>query len=942
VSPAEDCAIVFRLLGPLEVSADGLPLALGALKQRMLLALLLLNPNETVSRERAVDAVWDQNPPGRPDAALQVYVHHLRRSLGVDRIVTQGSGYLLRADVDEVDALQFERLLAAARSLITSDTQQSLETLDEALALWRGEALADLPANAFVAAERSRLSEARLGAVELRFEARLALGESESLVPELEFFVRENPLRERGWAQLMLALYRAGRQADALQVYGTVRDRLGEELGLQPGPQLRELERAILRHDASLTPRARPETVRELRVPLPSTPLVGRRLEIAAVTALLADPALRILTLVGPGGVGKTRLAIAAALEADRSFSDGSVFVDLTNVLDAELLPYAIGTALGVAAPAGADVVDELAEMLASRELLLVLDNFEQIVEAAPVLARLSGRAPRVRFLVTSRAALRLTAERLYPVPPLTVPDSDVPFEEIVGSDAVRVFLARARAADSSFQLTDGNVAAVAEVCRVLDGLPLAIELAAARGNLLSPRQLLDRLAEPLDVLTAGDRDSPVRHRTLRATVEWSYELLAPEQRRLFERLAVFAGGCTFDAVQDICSADLDSLAALLDNSLLVREQVPGQQTRFRMLVTVRSLADKLLEEPARSRLRERHAAYYLQLVEDAIRQTTEERPREAEIFEALAQDHDNLRAALHHAEERRDVDTLLRLAVAMRLFWNIRGHLQEGCRWFEIALNAPGAEASPHRVAALAGGGTLAYRRGDYTLAKRWWEEARERLEQSDDASGLARTLGDLAGVALAEGNRIDAYELWQQAAEQLRPLGNTIRLATVLANLGVVSSALGRHQDAVEFLEESLEVSRSLQDRSIAGPTLFNLGRAQIDLGAIDVGERTIRDALQIADDLGYRELAAYCLLGLADVAAIRGQIDLAERRLAASDEIVTTVGIALQHEDLIVRARTLERIVLAKGESNGWTPNQADVPGAIAEALGSMHQY
>jgi predicted ATPase/DNA-binding SARP family transcriptional activator len=938
VAPVEDRALEFRLLGPLEAWVDDRPLALGGTKQRVLLALLLLNANEAVSRERAVDAVWDEDPPGRPEAALQVFVHHLRRSLGADTIITHGRSYLLRTDAARVDVLQFERLAVAARSLLADHPTRSLATLNEALGLWRGKALADLPAVSFVAAERSRLAEARLGADELRYEARLALGESESLVPELELFIRENPLREHGWAQLMLALYRAGRQGDALQVARRLRAQLDEELGLEPGPQVRELERAILRHDVSLTLRSPRKTTRELRLPRPQTPLVGRRLEIAAVTALLADPELRILTLLGPGGVGKTRLAIAAAVEVGESFADGAVFVDLTNVFDADLLPSAIATAVGVAPAAGADFVDELVEKLAPQELILVLDNFEQIVEAAPVLSRLSAGAPELRLLVTSRSPLRLNAERVYTVPPLAVADPDESFEAIAGSDAVRVFLARARTVDPSFQLTDENAAAVAEICRLLDGLPLAIELAAARGNLLSPGQLLERLAEPLELLTAGDRDSPARHQTMRATVEWSYELLTPAQRQLFEQLAVFVGGCTFEAVHDVCSPDLDSFAALLDNSLLVREQRPGQEPRFQMLVPVRSLAVARLRQPTREVLRERHAAYYLQLVEQAMRETTARRGREAEVFEALEQDHDNLRAALRWAEERHEVDALLRLTTAMRLFWNVRGHLEEGCRWFELALDARGAGTSPHRVAALAGGGTLAFRRGDYALARRWWEEARERLEQTDDASSLARTLGDLASLTLVERDLNGAYDLWQRAAEQLRMGTNDIRLATVLANLGVVSSALERHQDAVEFLEEALELSRGLQDRSIAGPTLFNLGRAHVELGAIDVGERTIRDALQIADELGYRELAAYCLLGLADVAATRGEIETAERRLAASDDIVATVGIGLQQEDLAVRERTLERIRLANGDSDPWTPERADVRGVIAEALGS----
>jgi predicted ATPase/DNA-binding SARP family transcriptional activator len=931
---SRDHEVVFRVLGPVEARVDGDASDLGAPKQRLLLALLIFHANDVVSRETAVDALWESDPPNRAEAALQVYVHHLRRALGQDRIITRGTGYLLRADPDEIDAFVFERRLSAGRAaLATGDDLRAKAVVDSALELWRGEALAGLPFVPFVNVERDRLAELRLVAEELRTEARLALGDHVALIPELSAMAALHPYREQVWGQLMLALYRSERQADALQAYRRAYAKLGDELGVEPSPQLRELERAILRHDPSLAIERAAAATARLALPRPATPLIGREPQIDAVEELFQTSGARLVTLVGPGGVGKTRLAIAVAESLGVRSSEGAVFVELANLVDASLVRSAVATAVGVAdegdGSSGAVLV-----RLASSDLLLVLDNFEHVLDAAPAIAQLLAGAPKLRIVATSRAPLRLSGEHVYSVPPLETPRADLGFDKLEQNDSVSVFVARARAIDPGFELTEANAPFVGEICRLLDGIPLAIELAAARSNLLAPQQIVGRIAHPLELLAAGDRDLPVRHQTLRATIEWSYDLLAPEEQALFERLSVFAGNCSLEALVEVCDANLDSLAGLLDHSLLRREQEPGGESRFGMLATIRGYADGRLADDERPGLRHRHALHFLESAERTREIIAGSGAREAEFLAELERDHDNYRAALRWARETGDSDTLLRLVTALRVFWMVRGHLAEGRSWFESALSAPGGEDGPARAAALSAGGILVYRAGEFELARRWWEEARDLFEQAGDAAASARTLGNLAGIAHAEGELDRAAELWQQSANELRELGDEMRLAIALGNLGVAASSQGRYQQAVEFLTESLVLAQRANNWITECSILFNLGRATFELGDVTRGRRLIQDALRIADQLGYRELVAHCLLGLADIAAAEGDDRDALRLLGACDYLADTLGIRFQGDELAIRERAVTRLGSDAVAIN--PPDGVDVAATVASAL------
>ena len=437
------------MLGPLDVARGGVALALGGRKQRALLVLLLLNANEVVSRGRAIEFLWGERPPERAVNALQVGVHGLRQLLGADRIVTRGSGYLLRAEPEELDLLRFRRLLEEGQdALALGDAARAAERLGGALGLWRGEPLADLALESSHGSEWAGLEELRLDAVELRIEADLALGLQDGLIAELEALIGEHPFRERLRAQLMVALYRSGRQAEALEAYQAAWRLLGEELGIEPSPFLRELERAVLRQDPSLGLPG--DATGRTNLSRPTTRLVGRRLEVASVCSMLRDPEVRLLTLTGPGGVGKTRLAIEAATELARDFEHGAVFVDLAPLADAVLVESTLAAALGVVAEPGETIRQQLIVRLCERELLLVLDNFERLLPTASLVAELLAVAPRLRVLVTSRVPLRLTAEHEYLVPPLAVPSEAGDLVALARNDSVSLFVARARAIERS------------------------------------------------------------------------------------------------------------------------------------------------------------------------------------------------------------------------------------------------------------------------------------------------------------------------------------------------------------------------------------------------------------------------------------------------------------------------------------------------------------
>jgi predicted ATPase/DNA-binding SARP family transcriptional activator len=888
--------VEFRLLGPVEVVGEGGAVALGGPKQRALLAELLLRRGSAVPRERLVDALWGDRPPASAISSLQVYVHGLRRAVGADRLETRGNAYRVRVDPDEFDVARFERLLAEARDAPPAHAEELLAT---ALGLWRGDALADL-GDSPVRAAASTLEDLRLQALELRADARLELGEHRELVPELEELVAAEPYRERLREQLVLALYRSGRQQDALAAYQDARRAL-DELGVEPGPALRELERAVLRHDPALAPEARAGAPR-LRLPAAPTALVGRRLEVAAVEAILRRDEVRLVTLTGPGGTGKTRLALAVAEHLAPEVRGGAAFVDLSSIHDAELVLPTIGQALGVAD------VPELEQRLAATSVLLVLDNLEQLAaDVAPLLARLLANAPRLHVLATSRIPLRIGGEHEYSVPPLPLPES------------VALFDARAHAIDPSLQL---DAAAVERICARLDGLPLAIELAAARMRTLPLAALEQRLDKALDVLVGGARDLPTRQQTLRATLDWSYTLLDADAQALLGQVAVYAGGFGLADVEAVTGSDpIEPLSALVEAGIVRR-----RDERFMLLETVREYALDQLEDP--DEVRRRHLAHFVGVAEASWDAILAGGTAEREGMGVQALEADNLRAAIAFAMSMGDGDAVARLAIAQRWTWLMRGRFVEGRAAFDAAAEADLAPLM--HAATLNGAATFALHQGDSQRARTLWTEALAINRDHGDDGEAARCLAELGAVAVAEGNFDLAYKHYEESSVLFRELGNHMREGIALSNMAAISANRNDLATALEFGERAIVLQRELDDLPDLAVSLANLSPTVLRLGDVERARVLLREAIEHAESFGHTLLLAHTLAVSAEIAAVTGDGELALKLVGATEAAFASLAGRLPEGERLAFERIRERVgdidPTWQEEGRAWTIDEA----------------
>jgi predicted ATPase len=893
--------------------------------------------------------LWADETPPTAAKGLQVHLSRLRKALGRDDvIVTRGGGYSLLGADQEIDALWFEQLATRGRERrAAGDVQGAVDDLRESLSLWRGPALAEFAYEPFAQTVISRLEELRIVTLEDRIAAELELGLGGALVPELEALVSEHPLREGLRGQLMLALYRAGRQAEALEAYQAAREVLVEELGIEPSAALKSLEKQILAQNPELlafeeatTPRHDVSPPRTRRLPVPSTPLIGREREVAECCELLRSARVRLLTLTGAGGIGKTRLGIGIAAQVEGEFRDGVFFVPLARLTDPDLVAGAIAQVLGMT-ETNEPMELRLRHFVSSRELLLLIDNFEQLLPAAPLLGELLEAAPNLKMVVTSRALLRLAAEHQYSVPPLDLPDPErVPdAAALAGLSAVALFVERSHALNTTFELSEDNAQAIAEICLRLDGLPLALELAAARTRLLAPRELLARLEQRLPLLTRGVREAPARQQTLRATIDWSYDLLTKTEQTLFARLACFAGGCTLAAAEHICAASLDDLGSLVDKSLLRERASVLGETRFEMLATVREYAfDRLDASGETDDLHRRHAAHFVTLAEHAEPEIL--RANQTEWLERLNADRDNFRAALERLLRRGDGETALRLIASLRRAWVAQGYLTETRRWLEAALAEAEAVEPPVRANAVYGLGRVSLAQGEYDEARAHLQAAVALSREIGDPEGLVFALADLGGIASAQGDHERAELLAREALAEARQAQSEMAIAAALHSLGSALLDGGEYKSARDALEESLALRRARGDKRNVANSLATLGAAAFLEGSYRHATELLDESLALGRELGNLLLVATALASLGLVALFEDDYDRAE---ALAAEALTlsrdsgdkwTIGeclhilagvAAAREQDL--RADTLARAAESLHESIQAPPSRAE---------------
>jgi predicted ATPase/DNA-binding SARP family transcriptional activator len=995
----------FGILGTLQVVVDGAAVPIEALQLRRLVACLLLAPGRPVANRDLVECLWPDVDgaarPRDPDATLRVYASRLRTMLppgvGLPRDVR---GYRLEVERDDVDAGCFEQLLASATAGAPGDPATAAGRLREALSLWRGGALSEFRDEPWALGAAVRLDELRVVALERLNDARLALGEHGELCGELERHVDEHPLRERLWGQLMLALYRSGRQADALRAYQRLRERLVDELGIEPSRELAELESAVLRHDRSLdlvlpagtgpsagaspaghpegpepaAPPLGPDAEARLRQPLQRpqqlhnlpaqvTSFVGRERETAEVRGGLEET--RLLTLTGPGGSGKTRLALEVAGRRAEEDAAAVWLVELAALTEAAEVEPSVAAVLGVKAPAGVALGEALGEALRGEEMLLVLDNCEHLVGACATLVdTLLRSCPGIRTLATSREPLGVEGEVVYRVPSLGVPSSSTyDPAAIAREDSVRLFVERARLQQPAFVLDASSAPRVASLCRRLDGIPLALELAAARLRVLSLAQVHDRLDERFRLLVGGARTRLPRQQTLEALIDWSYDLLARHEQVALRHLAVFTGSFDFDAAEAVLEASggqawgaLDQLSSLVDKSLVVAETT-GEASRYRLLETIRQYAlDKLASEEgeaALEKLRAAHASYYLGLVERAAPALST--AGQFDWLDRLDLEFDNVRVALGYlvaAEET--APAAMSMVVGLGRFVEWRGHESE----LFAATETLDERSEPGAGSALAVQVGLVYARllgqTDPGRAITRLESLLTKARQLEDQALIGEVLGRLSWLQWSTGDYVGSALSHQQALEVARrsnaylPLLlvlngpaasreerlDALRMATaagdeigrylVLCSLGAsaldegdVAAARTYFQEALPIIERPRPGARSevvaapemdqlvlvtgeTQVTSLMPSLLVNLGTALVLDGEVERARPIYRRALDAARRHLDDRQAGYGLFGLALCEARSGDAVLAAMLHGAAEQQLERAGFALEEAE------------------------------------------
>jgi predicted ATPase/DNA-binding SARP family transcriptional activator len=940
--------VEFRLLGPVAVcDANGEPLAVGSPRQRAVLAALLLHGGESLSVDQFVDLLWPGDAPRTAATMVHGAVAGLRRVLDGNRrgdapqvLVTRDGGYTLQVAPEQVDAVRFERFMTAGRRLIDESPARASGLLADALGEWRSSALAGVEEH-FARAAAARLEELRLQCVELHADAELRLGRQHDAVARLEGLVAAHPLRERLCAHLMLGLYRCGRQADALAAYSTLRRTLVDELGVEPASDLQRLQVSILRHGKELQLADRPVVAyRYAALPVPVSSFVGRDRERDEVSSLLAVH--RLVTLTGTGGAGKTRLAVEVTRRLVDCGEVEAVLVDLTPVTTSPLVRETLADALGVRAEPGQGLSRAIGVALSARPVVIVLDNCEHLVAAcADLVQSLLAASALVRVLATSREALGVPGEQVHAVQPLSTASPQESWDRIAACEAVQLFEARAAAVRPGFAVTEQNAALVLHVCRRVDGVPLAIELAAARAAALPLSELAGRLDDRFGLLESATRTADRRHRSLSAALDWSYDLLSQAEQSLFVRLAVFPAAFDLRAAEAV-AADRAlpprDVALLLSRlvlcSMVQLEDEADGGTRYRLLETTRAYARERLDQAVRVVLDERHAARYLAVAQEA----------ESRLFqvgsgpwlERLHAERDNLRAALRWCfGAGGDPGRGARLVGCLWHYWDLRGARDEGLHWVHNALATVGPSQPGRRMPLLSAGALLHLGRADFTatarlaaeqltlardVAHRAWEGdalamlatidwAHGRFDRAqqryEDAVAASLAGDDLWRAAMAEAQLArlhrDRREPDAARAVARRSLAHAEAVGEELARglaLDVLASAeyrWGSDAEARRLVEDALAHYRLVHYREGEASALQLAGAIALRSHARGPARDAFRQSLDLCRRIGHRAGTAAALEGLAAVASTGGEQDEATELTRAAAALRAEIGVA-----------------------------------------------
>lgn len=979
VNPAERCAGEIRLLGPVEVHpAAGAPARLPP-AVRALLARLALAPRRVVSTDSLTDALWGEELPADAANSLQLRVSKLRRALARaglsgDLVVTRPPGYLLDVDRAAVDVERFEALAASARSHAAQQrSSDAISAWEEALSLWRGTPLADVADLPWVGTERDRLDELHVSAHEERLELLVDVGRHDEAVTELEHLAAAHPLRERVHRSLMLALYRAGRQAAALAAYHRLREHLADELGIDPSPDVQALNAAILRQQVpspstrqSATTPVQPDDAGPPRgLPTRLFRVLGREGDVASLTECLR--ASRLVTLTGPGGVGKTTLALEVARSVEPAVGQEVRLVRLAGLEGGSRVENAFASALGVLTTGpGSAAADALLAWLADRRVLLVVDNCEHVIDAAAsFVERLLQCCPEVRVLATSREALAIPGEVQVAVHPLRVPDEDDDVTSIGEAPAIQLFVERARSVRPGFALDQDSAPVVAHICRALDGVPLAIELAAARTRALTVRMIADRLADRFTLLAAGPRTSERRHQSLLATLDWSHALLSEPERTLLRRLAVFRGTFSLDAAEAVTASGqlgrgevLDLLFRLVDRSLVVPDPSTG---RFRLLATIRDYAlIRLAEAGEIESTREAHRGHFtdVALTHGALNRSG------GAGWSLMQEEHDNLRAAVDYAVSRAErirddeaTDAAFTLVNAMIWLWqyNVRHEgvaalttllgLGTGSArnralalqgiamlhiYYPTPLSRAAARESLTRLEALGDRHAAALSRlliawegqyeDDVTTSWRLVGEVRAAFEAEgvlEREPGTAGLLEYVAGLLLlGQGRFEESVPRWRAAVAQFTRAEDHVIAGAALAHLGVALREGGRLVDARHHLVSAVEAEERHGSLHGQAFSLVHLGHTVLDL---DGDEAEALEFLSSGEQVAQRAQNPRCQ---AWAAWGRARIALAGGDAAGANALAEQAVALLQEREFSWARRRLAALVQ---ETSRMTPSR-----------------